>query len=154
MKTLIIVYSYHHFNTLKIAQAFSSVLDATIVTPDQITSIDLFDYNLIGFGSGIDSAKHYPQLLDLARNLKEQSDKPSFIFSTSAIQGQRKVTRDHLTLKKILIDKGYCIIDEFSCIGYNTNSFLKYLGGMNKGRPNEQDILLAKDFAKKLISKI
>jgi len=35
MKTLLVVYSYHHDNTLRIAEVFSKVLDADIVTPQQ-----------------------------------------------------------------------------------------------------------------------
>ena len=42
------------------------------------------------------------------------------------------------------------IVDEFSCLGFNTNSFLKHLGGLNKGRPNEEDFENAKQFALRL----
>jgi flavodoxin len=35
MKTLVVVYSYHHNNTQKIAEVFAKVLDAQIVTPQQ-----------------------------------------------------------------------------------------------------------------------
>jgi hypothetical protein len=31
------------------------------------------------------------------------------------------------------------IVDEFGCAGLNTNGFLKFFGGMNKGRPNAED---------------
>jgi hypothetical protein len=42
------------------------------------------------------------------------------------------------------------IVDEFACKGFNTNSFMKYLGGMNKGRPNAEDLRHAKEFAQNL----
>lgn len=150
MKVLLIVYSYHHHNTIKVAEAFSEILDARISKPEDINPQEINDYDLIGFGSGIDSGKHYKQLLDFAQELPENKKKLSFVFSTSAVQNQKKLIKDHLALKTILINKGYVIIDEFSCKGYNTNSFLKYLGGMNKGRPNEDDLSRAKDFAKNL----
>ena len=35
MKCLLVVYSYHHNNTQKIAEVFAKVLDAEIVTPQQ-----------------------------------------------------------------------------------------------------------------------
>ncbi len=41
-------------------------------------------------------------------------------------------------------------MDEFSCKGFNTNSFLKYFGGINKGRPNEEGIKNAEAFASEL----
>jgi len=36
------------------------------------------------------------------------------------------------------------------CPGFNTNSFLKFFGGINKGRPNASDLKRAEEFAKKL----
>ena len=59
MKTLIVVYSYHHNNTQKVAEVFAKVLDAQIKTPQQINPEELQDYDLVGFGSGIDSGKNY-----------------------------------------------------------------------------------------------
>ena len=36
MKSLLVLYSYHHMNTEKIAKVFAKVLDAQIKTPQQI----------------------------------------------------------------------------------------------------------------------
>lgn len=58
---------------------------------------------------------------------------------------------DHKTLRKILQNKGFLIVNEFSCKGYNTNSVLKYIGGMNKNRPNDEDIKNAETFAEELL---
>lgn len=147
IKCLIVVYSYHHNNTAKIAHVFSEVLNAEIKTPDQVTPEELQQYDLIGFGAGIDSGKHYKPLLDLADRLSTANNQKSFIFSTSAIQGVAKVEKDHSLLRNKLTSKGFIIVDEFSCKGFNTNSFLKYFGGMNKGRPNSEDLKHAEKFA-------
>lgn len=154
IKCLIVVYSYHHNNTAKIAQVFSEVLNAQIKTPDQVTQVDLQQYNLIGFGAGIDSGRHYKPLLDFVDKLSKVNNQKGFIFSTSAIQGVAKVKKDHSLLKEKLISKGYIIVDEFSCKGFNTNSFLKYFGGMNKGRPNSEDLEHAEKFAVSLLHKV
>ena len=42
------------------------------------------------------------------------------------------------------------IVDEFTCAGFNTNSFSKLFGGINKGRPNAQDLKRAEKFAQSL----
>ena len=42
------------------------------------------------------------------------------------------------------------IVGEFACKGFNKNSFMKYFGGMNKGRPNAEDLKHAEEFAQKL----
>ena len=150
MKSLLVLYSYHHNNTEKIAKVFAKVLDAPIKTAQQINPEELQEYSLIGFGSGIFSAKHHQFLLDLADKLPKVTNKKAFIFSTSAIMGEAKVAQDHSTLREKLQSKGYMIVDEFSCKGFNTNSFLKLFGGMNKGRPNALDLKHAEEFAQNL----
>lgn len=152
MKSIIIVDSYHHSNTLKIANTFARVLNCSVISPKQAEAEDLLQYELIGFGSGIDSGKHYKPLLDLADGLLEVQAKPAFIFSTSAIQGYTKVEKDHSLLREKLKSKGYAIAGEYSCKGYNTNSFLKFMGGMNKGKPDENDFRDAEEFATALLS--
>src|SRR5660397_236652 len=90
MKSLLVLYSYHHNNTEKIAQVFAKVLDAQIKTPQQVTLEELQEYSLIGFGSGIYGAKHHKYLLDLADKLPQAANKKAFIFSTSGITGEAK----------------------------------------------------------------
>ena len=153
MKSLLIVFSYHHKNTEKIAKVFAKVLDAQLKTPQQIDPEELQKYDLIGFGSGIYGAKHHESLLDLADNLPQVTNKKAFIFSTSAIMGKNKVADDHSKLREKLQSKGYIIVDEFACKGFNTNSFMKYLGGMNRGRPNAEDLKNAEEFAENLKQK-
>ena len=145
-----IVYSYHHHNTEKIANVFAKVLDAQIKKPNELKPEEIQEYDLVGFGSGIYGEKHHDSLLDLVDNLPKVSNKKAFIFSTSAIMGKNKVAKDHLKLREKLQPKGYIIADEFACKGFNTNSFMKYLGGMNKGRPNVEDLKNAEEFAEKL----
>jgi flavodoxin len=147
MKTLLVLVSYHHHNTEKIARVFANVLDAPIKTPQQLNPEELEEYGLIGFGSGIYGGKHHGDLLDLADTLPPVTGRKAFIFSTSAIAGEAKVARDHAQLRKKLASKGYIIVGEFSCRGFNTNSFLKLFGGMNKGRPNAEDLQNAEAFA-------
>ena len=144
------MFSYHHKNTEKIANVFAKVLDAEIKTPQEINPEELQEYNLIGFGSGIYSEKHHKLLLDLADNLPQVTNRNAFIFSTSAITGEAKVAKDHSLLRKKLQSRGYLIVGEFACKGFNTNSFLKYFGGMNKGRPNVEDLKHAEEFAQNL----
>jgi flavodoxin len=150
MKCLLVVYSYHHNNTEKVAKVFARVLNAEIKTPQEVEPNDLQGYDLVGFGSGIYGEKHHKYVLDLADGLPQVTNKRTFIFSTSAIMGEKKVAKDHATLREKLQSKGYVIVDEFACRGFNTNSFMRYLGGMNKGRPNAEDLKHAEEFAESL----
>jgi flavodoxin len=141
-------------NTEKIAKVFSRVLNAEIKSALEIKLEELQQYSLVGFGSGIDSGKHYKYLLDLVDRLPEVTNKNAFIFSTHGspkiATNKEFIFKNHLVLREKLKTKGYRIIDEFSCPGLNTNSFLKLFGGINKGRPNTEDIKHAEEFAEKL----
>ena len=153
MKSVLIVISIHHNNTLKIANAIAKVLDAQIKKPQEINPKELQNYSLVGFGSGIYGEKHHKSLLDFIDKLPQIINKKAFIFSTSGITSKAKAAKDHYPIREKLESKGYLILDEFQCKGFNTNSFLKYFGGMNKGRPNAEDLKQAEEFAEKLRQK-
>ena len=160
MKSLIVVYSYHHNNTQKVAQAMAKVLDAQVKSPQQTVLEELSQYDLVGFGSGIDSGKNYKELLDFADALPQVTEKKAFIFSTCGApmkfmeldktEFTRYVAKNHSSLREKLQSKGYMIVDEFSCAGFNTNSYNKLFGGINKGRPNAEDLKHAEEFAQNL----
>lgn len=152
------MFSYHHKNTEKIANVIAKVLDAQIKKPQQVNPDELQEYSLIGFGSGIYGAKHHTDLLNLVDKLPQVTNGKAFIFSTNGVP-ERFTSKDsnfepsakfHLPLREKLQSKGYMIVDEFSCAGFNTNSFLKLFGGINKGRPNAEDLKHAEEFALKL----
>jgi len=153
-KCLLVLYSYHHMNTEKVAKVFAQVLDAKIKTPQETDPQELLEYDLVGFGAGIDNGKHYKPVLNFADELPAVNNKDAFIFSTAALTKDKKRTKDHFALREKLESKGYLIVDDFQCKGFNTNSFMKYFGGMNKGRPNAKDLRKAEEFALKLKSRV
>jgi len=151
MKTLIVYVSVHHQNTLKIAKSMAEVLNANLKTPLEIKPEELNNYDLIGFGSGIYMWKHHKDLLMFVENLSDIAGKKAFIFSTSGDPRGRKANW-HKALRDRLLDKGFNIIDEFNCVGWDNNGLLKIIGGINKGRPNDQDLGNARNFAKDLLT--
>jgi flavodoxin len=150
MKSILIVFSYHHNNTQKVAEAMAKVLDAETKTPQQTPHEELRNYDLVGFGAGIDSGRHYRVLLEFADNLPHVDGESAFIFSTAGLTGDKKREKDHSKLREKLQSKGYRIIDEFQCKGFNTNSILKIIGGMNKDSPTAEDLKNAEQFAHNL----
>jgi flavodoxin len=150
MKSLLVLISIHHKNTEKIANVFARVLDAQIIPPRQFDPGEVHEYELIGFGSGIYGEKHHRTLLELADDLPQISNRKAFLFSTSGVA--TGFERFHAPLRDKLQSKGFMIVGEFNCNGYNTNSFLRYFGGMNKGRPNAEDLRKAEEFAQNLLS--
>jgi hypothetical protein len=63
------------------------------------------------------------------------------------------VKNNHAQIRAKLEAKGYTVIGEFGCAGWNTNSFLKSFGGLNKGRPDVGDIRNAEAFARQMKEK-
>jgi len=150
MKSLLVVFSYHHKNTEKVAKVIAKVLDAEISEPQEINPDELQAYSLVGFGSGIYSGKHHKTLLHLADALPQVTDRKAFIFSTCTLGYE--VAKNHTTLREKLQSKGYTIVDEFGCPGFNTNSFSRFFGGVNRGRPSAEDLKHAEEFAQSLIN--
>lgn len=132
----------------------AKVLGAQIKSPPETSPEELSHYDLVGFGSGIYSYQHHKSLLDLADKLPQVDSKKAFIFSTTGAPstfGESALTEaleQHKPLKVKLQSKGYVIVDEFICAGFNTNGFLRLFGGINKGRPNAEDLKHAEEFAR------
>ncbi len=154
VRSLVVVFSYHHGTTRKVADAVAQVLGAEVKAPRQVMPEEIAEYDLVGFGSGIYSGKHHESLLDLADALPRATGKRAFIFSTygapAVTAGGDFVKNNHSKIREKLQATGYPVIGEFGCAGWNTNSFLKYFGGLNRGRPDAGDLEHAGAFARNL----
>jgi flavodoxin len=151
MKTLMLCISIHHENTRKIANAISEVLKAKVMNPAEVIKDinGIKNYDLIGFGSGIYGFKHHKNLIGFVEKLPQQNGRKAFIFSTSGKGG----TEQHKELRKKLEEKGFAIVGEFGCKGWDTFGPLVLFGGVNKGKPDEEDVADAKKFAKEMMKK-
>jgi flavodoxin len=150
MRALIICISVHHGNTEQVAKVMANALDAALLEVKQVDANMLEQYDLIGFGSGIYFGKHHKSLLDFVDKLPMLRNKKAFIFSTSGLRKIRFIHNFDKPLRENLQRKGFDIIGEFSCRGLDTYRATKLVGGVNKGRPNAQDLKQAEDFARSL----
>jgi len=154
MKTLVICVSIHHGNTEKIAKAMADILNADLITPTEVDEAVVSKYDLIGFGSGIYFGKHHRSLLDLVDKLPDQNGKPAFIFSTSGLRKMRLIHDFDKPLMGKLFKKGFKIVGEFNCRGWDTYPlWVKPFGGVNKGKPGEKELEEAACFARNLKKK-
>ena len=153
--TLVVVYSYHHHNTEKVATAMARVLDAPVRTPLQVQPAELQGYDLVGLGSGIYFHRLHPGLLALADKLVPVTGGRAFLFSTMGLPLAGALMRAyarhcHAPLRERLQSRGYTVLDEFTCIGHDTNGLLRFCGGLNQGRPSAGDLHRAEQFARAL----
>lgn len=146
MKALIIYTSVHHGNTEKIVKVMAEALKADIIKTNDVDVNILKDYDLIGFGSGIYYSKLHKSIFDLIDKLPILSNKKAFVFSTSG-QGKEKYNN---SVEEKLKERGFEIVGSFVCKGYDTFGPFKLIGGIAKGRPNDNDFQKAKDFAERI----
>lgn len=146
-RVAVVVSSWHHGNTRKIADAIGAQLQADVLTVDEAYAVDLSQYALVGFGSGIYFAKHDEKLFDLIK-AKPSLPHKTFLFSTS---GNTLLWRlYHLGLRRLLTSRGCDVINEFNCPGWDTVGPFALFGGFYRGRPNEKDLTRAREFARQL----
>jgi len=152
MRSLTVYYSFHHYNTEKIALKIAHSLSGNVISLKESDINTIEGYDLVGFGSGIYFGKFHPALLTFIKRLPDAEGKPAFIFSTSGIPDLLLINRFSNPFKELLIRKGFQVVGEFNCLGFDSNGLLRFIVGINRDRPNETDLKKAGLFANNLIS--
>ncbi len=149
MKTAIIYKSIHHGNTKKIAEVMAKTLKADLFDLKDVNMDVIGKYDLIGFGSGKYFLRPHKKLRNFVEKMDDVNSKKAFVFSTS---GDGKPMG---WLEKNLSKKGFDVLGEFYCKGFDTYAFAKIIhrGGLNKGNPDEKDLENARNFAESLKKK-
>jgi flavodoxin len=145
MKAAIVYKSIHHGNTKKIAEVMAGTLEADLFDLKDFKQDMIEKYDLIGFGSGKYFLRPHKKLRKFVEELNTMEGKKVFTFSTS---GDGKPMG---WLEKKLSKKGFNVLGEFYCKGFDTYGPYKLLGGFNKNKPDEEDFKNAEDFAKNLV---
>lgn len=151
---LLLVESIHHGNTAKVAEPIARVLNAEIAAPEAVPYTALADYSLVAFGSGVYYGRMHPALLDWARGLPDApvANIPAFIFSTSGLPFLAKLWTT--SLRRLLARKGFHVVGEFACRGFDTWGPLWLTGGLNRGHPDERDLEHARQFAERIAREV
>ena len=148
MKVLITYNSVHRGNTEKIANAMANAIHADLMKFDEVDGYNILDYDIIGFGSGIYYGKPNKKLIEFIDELPPVKNRRAFVFTTS---GKGNPNYSSALAEKVS-EHGFNIIGEFSCKAFDVWGPLKLIGGINKGRPNGDDLKDAEIFAKGLIN--
>jgi flavodoxin len=146
-RCFILVKSVHHQNTARVAREMAGVIGADVAGPEELPYTNLDQYRLVGFGSGVYYGRMHEALFEWLRGLPDAPEptKPAFVFSTSGLPFLAKLW--HAPLKKLLARKGFDVVGEFSCPGFDTWGPLWLAGGLNWRHPNERDLARAREFA-------
>ncbi|MEV6769565.1 flavodoxin family protein [Nocardia sp. NPDC051030] len=153
MKAIIVCTSVSHGNTKRVAEVIGEVLGARVVAPEEVDPAGLADYDLVGFGSGIFNGSFHVGLREFVKGLPVGQQRKAFVFATSGFPEFpfRPFTRP---LVRLLGQKGFEVVDTFSCRALDTLAPFKLVGGVRKGRPNAADLADARAFAENLRTRI
>ena len=147
MKKLIIYSSVHKGNTEKVAKAMAEAIKADLVNVKGANAVKIEDYDLIGFGSGIYGGMPDAAMMGFIEKLPGHLGIKAFVFITCGFER----SRENRIMQQELRKKGFEVIGDFACRGFTDYGLLKIVGGVSKGRPNERDLLDAKNFALRFI---
>ncbi|RJO75832.1 flavodoxin [Nocardia panacis] len=149
MRTIIVCKSVSHGNTRKVADVIGEVLGSRIVDPSEIDAAELSSYELVGFGSGVRNMDYYQELRAFVRALPGEQRRKAFVFHTGGFP-EPPFRRYQHNFTGLLEQKGFEVLDTFSCFGYDTLWPFLIVGGVRKGRPNAADLAAARTFAENL----
>lgn len=144
MESVIICKSVHNGNTRKVAEAVSEVLGCEVKEPKEVEDIE--EYDLVGFASGVYFGSFHRDILELVEST-EVKDVSSFVLATSGMPPVPVVHGFESEMKEKLCGSGFDVVGSFNCRGYDEYGPLKYIGGIHTGRPNENDLKDAREFA-------
>ena len=145
MKTVIVYASMHHGNTKKLVDAIEKQCGIDVIDAVRCKEIDLSDYELIGFASGIAYGKYYPQLLNFMEKNLPQKKKIFFLHT-----GGSPREKHNAAVKRIADERGCDCLGTYFCKGFDTYGPFRLVGGIAKGHPNQKEIVGAVQFYKKL----
>lgn len=153
IKTIIVCKSVSHGNTKKVADVIGEALEARVVDPADIDAVELSSYDLVGFGSGVYNMNFYRELRAFVGSLPDDQRRNAFVFNTSGFP-EPPFRRYKRNFARLLEQKGFELVDTFSCFGFDTFLPLMIVGGVRKGRPNAADLGAARRFAERLRARI
>jgi flavodoxin len=131
----------------KLQKQWLQQLDADLIKYDKVDGYNILDYDLIGFGSGIYYGKANKELIEFIDSLPHVKKRNAFVFTTSGKENPKYID----AISELLSEHGFEVVGKFSCKAFDVWGPLKLIGGINKGRPNSEDLKNAEIFIKELV---
>lgn len=148
MRAAIVYESLHHGNTKEVAEAMAATIGANLVRLRDRRKADLQEFDLVGIGSGIYGSRHHRDLVAFAARSHFRKGAQVFIFSTAGFPFLSGFW--HRALRAELAKKEVTIAGELCLPGYDTYAIFGMIGGINRGRPGEEDLERAARFVRSI----
>ncbi len=146
-KAVLFCYSVHHGNTRKVADALAERLPVRVVGVPVREEVNLSEYELVGFASGIYMSAFGKPVDALIDSLPGLEGKRCFTLYTCGATGGNfdGAVRARLTARGAVDAGGW------HCRGFDTFGPFKLIGGIAKGHPDEKDLESAAAFVRPLL---
>ena len=142
MKTAIVYYSQHHGNTKKLIDAIAEKNEITLIDVTKDEDVDLGEYDLIGFASGIYYSKFNDKVCDYVRRNLSKNGKKIFLLYTYGAKRDGYLK----DIRAAVASKAGEIVGDYGCAGFDTYGPFKLVGGLQKGHPDTDEIAGAVKF--------
>ncbi|MFA5828836.1 MAG: flavodoxin domain-containing protein [Candidatus Shapirobacteria bacterium] len=143
MKTVIIYQSFHHQNTQNIVKYIADKYPVKLLNISRATSDLVNRYDRIILAGGIYFGKPHRLFSEIIPKLKIKN-KNIFLITTSGLVSLPLINDYHKNFKLLFNKSGLNIKSWFETRGFDTYPFfVKPFGGINKNRPNHNDLIKA-----------
>ena len=149
MKIAIVYYSKHHGNTKKLLDAITAQFDVTLIDAVHKKNMELAEYDMVGFASGIYYSRFHESVLRAAGEQLLPEQKVFLIYTYGVKNGGSKQSYTEDILAAVA-KSGAVAAGKYCCPGWDTFGPFKLVGGISKGRPNADDVDGAVEFFRKL----
>ena len=147
-KIIIFYYSYSAMSTEKLVKGIQNSfpnIEILLLPSEEKNDVSSYDY--IGFASGIYAWDFGKPIYEKLEKLKGLEGKKCFSLCTSTAGNEKYVLYPKESIEK----KGGKFIGGWGCPGKAVFFPLNLFGGVNKVRPNDDDIKTGSEYLKKLI---
>ena len=146
-KIIIFYHTQHGNNTKKLVEAIKSKYNSIEIHQTPCEIIDVSSYDFVGFASGVYFWYFGKTIYQQIEKLEGMNGKKCFCLSTSGAGGSFKDC-----FKNEIEKKGGIFLGGFEVPGHTNYFPLSIFGGLNKGRPNEEDFNNAIKFLEEITS--
>ena len=146
-KTLILYRSPHHGNTKKLLDAIATAYPDVTLAKAGEDSFDGDAYDVIGIASGVYAGKLHRTVRKALGGVNAKGRRAFAVYTCGDKEGSKYGER----LTVLLESHGFVSQGFYWCIGHDSFGPLRLIGGVNKGRPNEDDIQGAVQFYQQII---
>lgn len=145
MKTAVCYYSRHHGNTRKVLEAMAQEGEVDLIDVTAHPTVQLEDYDCIGFASGIYGFEFHKAVVEFARQYLPAEKPVFFVYTYGGAKGTGAKAA-----AEIARQKNCPVLGEFSCKGYDTFGPFRLVGGIAKGHPDANDLEKARGFFRQI----